>query len=144
MTPRRPIGLSHGVLQTAFAVAAIAAAVALPVILLSVGGGVLRHEINALQDSGFEIAVSAAGLHGISLAHQRVAQIGALATVAAASPVLSEAVDLYRGNSTPVPLLAEGVIPAAFTATEGAALRGLFPNPLPLGDPSDLSHYANG
>jgi putative ABC transport system permease protein len=135
---------THGALQTAFAVAAVATAVALPVVLLSVGGGVLKHEIAALEGSGFQITVSAAGLHGISLAHERERTIEGVPSVGAASPVLSEAIDLFLGTGPAVPLIAEGIVPLAFTATEGPEIRGLFPNPLPLGDLTDRVHFANG
>lgn len=145
MKARRPGRVAfHRSIQTVFAVAAIAAAVALPVVLLSVGGGVFDHELASLENSGYVIAVSAPGLHGIADAHRLAAQIDALPTVAAASPILSEAVDIFVGNSSPVPVLAEGIVPRAFEATEGPQLRGLFPSPLPLGDPTDTVHYDNG
>ncbi|HEV2165553.1 MAG TPA: ABC transporter permease, partial [Thermoplasmata archaeon] len=50
----------------------------------------------------------------------------------------------FLGPVGPVPTLAEGVVPAAFAATESPSLRPLFPSPLPLGDPTDLVHYENG
>ncbi|MCI4329072.1 MAG: hypothetical protein L3J86_05755, partial [Thermoplasmata archaeon] len=57
--------MSHTALQDLLAVAAIATAVALPVVLLSVGGGVSSHERAALESSGFVITVSAPGTHGV-------------------------------------------------------------------------------
>lgn len=141
---RRRRRVAHHTWQTAFAAAAIATAVALPVVLLTVGGGVSAHEVNALESSGYQIVVSASGVHGITDAHGLAERIAALPGVAAASPVLSEAVDLFVGRSGPTPALAEGVVPAPFEATESPAERSLFPAPLPLGDPTDLVHYANG
>jgi ABC-type antimicrobial peptide transport system permease subunit len=67
----------------------------------------------------------------------------AVGSVSAASPVLSVALDAYVGSGGPTPVLAEGVIPDQFAPTLGPAESGLFPSPLPLGDPSDLGHYAN-
>ena len=136
--------LRHQRLQTVLAVIAVATAVALPVVLLSVGGGVSQHEINALQHSGYQVAVDGAGVHGVSNAHRLSLQIDALGSVAAASPVLSVPVDAFIYTATPTPVLAEGVVPAAFEATEGPTERSLFPSPLPLGDPSDLVHFDNG
>ncbi|HLY77505.1 MAG TPA: FtsX-like permease family protein, partial [Thermoplasmata archaeon] len=43
-----------------------------------------------------------------------------------------------------VPVLAEGVIPAAFAATQSSAERALLPPSITLGDPQDSVHYANG
>ncbi|MCI4323636.1 MAG: ABC transporter permease [Thermoplasmata archaeon] len=136
--------LHHARLQTVLAVCAVAAAVALPVVLLSVGRGVVSHEINALSTSGYQLVVSGPGEYGIVQAHSLARQIDAVPTVAAASPILSVAVDLSAPGGGPVPLLAEGVIPAAFTATLSPQESGLFPNPLPLGDPTDSAHFAGG
>jgi ABC-type antimicrobial peptide transport system permease subunit len=36
------------------------------------------------------------------------------------------------------------VVPTEFTPTLGPTENGLFPQPLPLGDPTDTVHYANG
>jgi putative ABC transport system permease protein len=136
--------LSHTALQDLLAVAAIATAVALPVVLLSVGGGVSSHERAALESSGFVITVSAPGTHGIGLVHSLVRQIDAVANVSAASPVLSSAVDLFGPNGVREPALAEGVLPGPFLATLSQTERDAFPNPLPLGDPGDSAHFANG
>lgn len=136
--------LRHSRLQVVLASVAIAVAVALPVILVSVGGGVSAHEIAQLQQSGYVISVSAAGNHGISLSHRLVREFNAIPTVAASSPVLSVPIDVYYGGAAPTPVLAEGVIPDQFTPTLGPAETGLFPSPLPLGDPTDSVHYANG
>ncbi len=145
MSVRRPIGaLRHVRLQQVLAVAAIATAVALPVVLLSVGGGVSDHELSDLEDAGYQIVVSAAGDHGISDAHALTQRILALGSVAAVSPVLSVAIDAFPNGSGATPVLAEGVVPGQFLATLGKAEAGLFPSPLPLGDPTDLVHYANG
>lgn len=134
----------HRQLQSWLAVAALGAAIALPVVLVSVGSGVAAHEIATLNSSGFQIAVSAAGSHGIGNAHGLARSIGALAGVAAVSPVLSQPVDAFAGANGPVPLLAEGVVPGPFGATEASALRAILPEPLPLGDPTDSGHFANG
>lgn len=134
----------HRRLQSLLAVAALGAAIALPVVLVSVGSGVASHEIATLNSSGFQVAVSAPGVHGIGGAHGLASRISALTGVAAASPVLSAAVDGFAGNTGPVPLLAEGILPGPFAATEASALRTLLPEPLPLGDPTDAAHYANG
>lgn len=136
--------LRHSRLQLVLAVAAISAAVALPVVLISVGGGVSQHELANLQNAGYQIAVSASGLHGISGAHALAERIQQLPSVTAASPVLSVAIDAYSAGGVLTPVLAEGVIPDVFGPTLGPAERGLFPSPLPLGDPTDLVHYANG
>ncbi|MCI4348266.1 MAG: hypothetical protein L3J97_06590, partial [Thermoplasmata archaeon] len=117
---------------------------ALPVVLLSVGGGVYSHELSSIEQAGFSISVDAAGTHGISGAHQLASRIDGLGGVAAASPILSIAVDLYTSGGTVVPVLAEGIIPAAFAATQGAAERALLPASLTLGDPTDAVHYSNG
>ncbi|HKV90481.1 MAG TPA: ABC transporter permease [Thermoplasmata archaeon] len=142
MTAR--VRLSHTGLQDLLAVAAIATAVALPVVLLSVGGGVSAHERAALESAGFEITVSAPGAHGIGAAHSLANRIAALPNVSAASPVLSEAVDVQGPNGVREPALAEGVIPAPFFATLGPQERGAFPARPDLGDPSDGAHFANG
>lgn len=134
----------HRNLQTILAVAAVATAVALPVTLLSVGGGVAAHEIAQLEQSGYQVAISGAGVHGLGGVHALATQIQGLADVAWASPVLSSPVDLFTSSGGANPVLAEGVIPAAFSATQPPAESGLLPNPLPLGDPTDLVHFANG
>ena len=136
--------LRHARLQFVLAVAAIAASVALPVILISVGGGVSAHEIANLQDAGYQIVVSAAGLHGISAAHQRAQQIMSLGSVVAASPVLSVGIYAYSPSDTRSAVLAEGIIPDQFGPTLSPAEKSLFPLPLALGDPTDMTHYANG
>jgi putative ABC transport system permease protein len=136
--------LRHARLQAALAVAAIAAAVALPVVLVSVGGGVSAHELADLQNAGYQIVVSAAGLHGLAHAHALASRILGLPSVAAASPVLSVPIDAFPTGSGATPVLAEGVIPGQFGPTLGPTESGLFPLPLPLGDPSDLRHFANG
>ncbi|MCI4345113.1 MAG: hypothetical protein L3J87_05770, partial [Thermoplasmata archaeon] len=139
---RRP--LRHRQFQRVLAVAALATAVALPVLLLSVGGGVAQHELAALASSGYQVSVSAAGLHGIADAHRLTRAIDRLPNVGAASPILSEAVDAVTAGGSFVPVLAEGVIPSAFAATEGSTERALFPPNLALGDPADVVHFANG
>ena len=136
--------LRHHRLQSTLAIAAMATAVALPVVLLSVGGGVAAHEIASIENSGFQITVSAGGDHGIADAHALTQQIDGLAGVAQASPVLSAPLDAFPIGSSATPLLAEGIIPAAFTATESPQFRGLFPVPLPFSDPTDSIHYDNG
>ncbi len=141
---RRRGSLRHARLQQVLAIAAIATAVALPVVLLSVGGGVSQHELSDLENAGYQIVVSASGEHGISDGHALTQRILAIPSVAAVSPVLSVAVDLFAGTGGATPLLAEGVIPGQFLATLGAAEADLFPRPLPLGDPTDAIHFANG
>jgi putative ABC transport system permease protein len=136
--------LRHRTAQTFLAVAAIAAAVALPVVLLSVGGGVYSHELSTIEQAGFSISIDTAADHGIADAHALSKQIDAISGVAVASPILSVAVDLFLPQGTAVPVLAEGVIPAAFTATQSAADRALLPSSVTLGDPEDTTHYANG
>ncbi|HXW66673.1 MAG TPA: ABC transporter permease [Thermoplasmata archaeon] len=145
MTDARPRGsLRHARLQQALAIAAIATAVALPVVLLSVGGGVSSHELAQLENAGYQIVVSAAGEHGIGDAHAVAARLDGLSSVTAASPVLSVAIDAFGAGTGPTPVLAEGVLPGAFLATLGPAEAGLFPHPLPLGDPTDAAHFAGG
>ncbi len=139
--------LRHVRLQGVLAIAAIAAAVALPVVLISVGGGVSAHELADLENAGYQIVVSAGGSHGIVGSHNLSRQITAIGSVSVASPILSVAIDAFNSTSptAPVsPVLAEGVIPDEFTPTLGPTESGLFPSPLPLGDPTDLVHYANG
>ena len=138
--------LRHTRLQAVLAVAAIAAAVALPVVLISVGGGVSAHELANIENAGYQIVVSAAGLHGVADAHGLASKILGLSSVTAASPVLSVGIDAFpRGNGTPpAAVLAEGIVPGQFPPTLGPSERGLFPSPLPLGDPTDLVHYDNG
>jgi ABC-type lipoprotein release transport system permease subunit len=136
--------LRHQSAQTFLAVAALAAAVALPVVLLSVGGGVYTHELSSIEEAGFSISVDSAGTHGISDAHNLSRQIDGISGVAAASPILSVAVDLFPPSGGPVPVLAEGVIPGAFVATQSSAERSLLPSSLSLGDPDDTIHFDNG
>jgi ABC-type lipoprotein release transport system permease subunit len=136
--------LRHLRLQQVLAIAAIGTAVALPVVLVSVGGGVSAHELADLQNAGYQIVVSAAGIHGITHAHNLTGRILAIASVSAASPVLSVSINAYPTNGGATPVLAEGVIPDQFIPTLGPAESGLFPNPLPLGDPTDLVHFDNG
>jgi len=135
--------LRHSRLQLVLAVAAIATAVALPVVLVSVGGGVSAHELANLQNAGYQIVVSAAGLHGITHSHNYTDQILSIPGVTAASPVLSVTIDAFT-HSGGTPVLAEGVIPDQFYPTLGPTESGLFPSPLPLGDPTDDVHFAHG
>jgi putative ABC transport system permease protein len=137
--------LRHQRLQTVLAIAAVATAVALPVVLISVGGGVSAHELNDLENVGYQIVVSAGGVHGIVNSHTLSSEIRRdIPSVVAASPVLSVAIDAFLGTTGPVPSLAEGVIPDQFLPTLGPTEQGLFPSPLPLGDPTDEVHFANG
>ncbi len=142
--PFRPRPLRHARLQAVLAIAAMAAAVSLPVVLVSVGGGVEDHELTAIENSGYQIVVSAGGEHGIEHSHALAATIDRVTGVAEASPVLSIAIDAFPSGGSASPVLAEGVIPDAFSATLGPTESDLFPNPLPLGDPSDTVHFANG
>ncbi|MHB8351796.1 MAG: ABC transporter permease [Thermoplasmata archaeon] len=145
---RRPRGsgnrLRHTRLQMVLTALGLAMAVALPVILISVGDGVASHELAQLESSAFQITVSAAGEHGIRDAHALARSIGAMPEVGAVSPVLSVPIDLFPPGGAAVPLLAEGVEPGPFVATLAPEEVALFPHPLPLGDPLDLTHWANG
>lgn len=143
MTTRLGGRLPHRRVQTVLAIAALATAVALPVVLLSVGGGVFAHEIARLQESGYQLDVTASGDHGVDGAHDLSERIDGIPNVAWASPILSSSVELYTAAGAS-PALAEGVIPNAFAATLDPTTAPLFPHPLPLGDPTDLLHYANG
>jgi ABC-type lipoprotein release transport system permease subunit len=136
--------LRHSRLQLVLAVAAMGTAVALPVILLSVGGGISAHELASLQNAGYQIVVSAAGLHGITHAHNYTGQILSISGVTAVSPVLSVTIDAYTASGSVSPVLAEGVIPDQFLPTLGPTEAGLFPSSLPLGDPTDQVHFAHG
>ena len=136
--------LRHLRLQQILAIAAVGTAVALPVVLVSVGGGVSAHELADLENAGYQIVVSAAGVHGITNVHNLTQQILALGSVAAASPVLSVTIDVFREAGGPTPALAEGVIPDQFVPTLGPAESDLFPSPLPLGDPTDSVHFDHG
>ncbi len=136
--------LRHLRLQQLLAIAAVGTAVALPVVLVSVGGGVSAHELGSLENAGYQIVISAAGEHGITDAHNLTDRLLGIGSVAAASPVLSVAVDAFPAGGGATPVLAEGVIPSQFTPTLGPAEDGLFPNPLPLGDPTDRVHFDNG
>ncbi|MEM0129694.1 MAG: FtsX-like permease family protein [Thermoplasmata archaeon] len=139
--PARP----HARIQLVLAAAAIATAVALPVVLVSVGGGVSAHELHQIQQTGYAISVSAAGSHGILGAHGLARQILGISGVLAASPVLSAPLDAFLlANGQPTAILAEGVIPDQFAPTLGPGEGALFPVPLPLGDPTDAAHFANG
>jgi ABC-type lipoprotein release transport system permease subunit len=145
MRPRRGgRRLRHARWQSLLAVAAIAAAVSLPVVLVSVGGGVAAHELADLENTGYQIVVSAAGLHGIEYAHEDEARILALPGVVNAAPILSVAIDVFNGSGKVAPVLAEGVVPDQFEPTLGPTERGFFPSPLPLNDRGDTLHYANG
>ena len=141
---RRGGALRHSRLQFVLAVAAIATAVALPVVLVSVGGGVSAHELSNLENAGYQIVVSAPGVHGITKAHYYTQKILGIPGVTAASPVLSVTIDAFTPKGAVTPVLAEGIIPDQFGPTLSPAEAGLFPLPLPLGDPTDLVHYANG
>jgi len=136
--------LRHARLQVVLAVAAIGVAVALPVVLVSVGGGVSSHELHDLENAGYQIVVSAPGLHGIEDSHSLTDRILALSGVTAVSPILSEGIDTFGATGGPTAALAEGIVPGQFLPTLGPAESGLFPAPLPLGDPTDAVHYANG
>jgi ABC-type antimicrobial peptide transport system permease subunit len=136
--------LRHHRLQSALVIAAVAAAVALPVVLLSVGGGVVDHEILALERSGYEVTVAAPGLHGVEDSHALAARIQGLSDVAAASPILSSALDAFPGGGVATPTLAEGILPTAFAATEGPEERSLFSASLPLSAAAEAAQYANG
>lgn len=145
MRPRpasRP--LRHARWQSVLAVAAIASAVALPVILVSVGGGVASHELASLEQTGYQLVVSAAGLHGISNAHSDEATLLGLPGVVAAAPILSIPIDVFNSSGNVSPVLAEGVVPGQFAPTLGPTEQDLFPLPLPLGDPNDTVRYDNG
>jgi ABC-type lipoprotein release transport system permease subunit len=135
--------LRHAQWQAVLAVAAIASAVALPVVLVSVGGGVAAHELASLEDTGYQLVVSAAGLHGIENAHNDSSALRALTDVVEAAPILSIAVDVFNSSRNVSPILAEGVIPSQFLPTLGPTEADLFPSPLPLGDPNDTLHYDN-
>ncbi|HYK93471.1 MAG TPA: FtsX-like permease family protein, partial [Thermoplasmata archaeon] len=124
--------------------AGVATAGALPVTLLSVGGGVAAHEIAQLQQSGYQVAVSGAGVHGLSGVHGLARGIANITDVAWASPILSSSIDLFYAGGGATPALAEGVIPGAFSATQPPAERSILPDPLPLGDPTDLVHFSGG
>lgn len=136
--------LRHRTAQSVLAVAAIAAAVALPVVLLSVGGGVYSHELASIEDVGYSVSVESAGAHGISGAHALCDRIDAISGVLAASPILSMPIDLFVAGAGVVPVLAEGIIPSAFDATQTSADRSLLPSSISLGDPNDVIHYDNG
>ncbi len=140
----RRAGRKPGSLPGILAVVAMAAAITLPVVLLSVGGGVSSHEIARLQASGYQIVVSGPGTAGIDLAHQRVAQIGAIAGVGAVSPTLAMPLDLRSPGGRWVPLLADGIVPSAYYATLGSTASQVFSAPPNLGDPTDMIHYQNG
>ncbi len=136
--------LRHARLQTVLTVLGLAVAVALPVVLISVGDGVASHELAQLESSAFQITVSAAGEHGIRNAHSMADSLDSIGSVAAVSPVLSDAIDLFPPGQAAIPLLAEGVEPGPFLATLAPEETALFPHPLPLGDPLDSRHWANG
>ncbi|MGI0053485.1 MAG: ABC transporter permease, partial [Thermoplasmata archaeon] len=137
---RRP----HARTQTVLTALGLAIAVALPVILLSVGDGVSGHELTELESSSFQVTVSAPGEHGITGAHSLATQVEGIPGVQAVSPVLSVAIDLFPPDRGALPLLAEGVLPGPFLATLPPEESGLFAHPLPLGDSTDSLHWANG
>jgi ABC-type lipoprotein release transport system permease subunit len=141
---RRWRALRHHRLQSVLAASAIAAAVALPVVLISVGGGVASHEIDQLEHSGYQISVSAAGLHGVESAHALTDRIDGLPGIGVASPILSAAVDAFPASGGSTPVLAEGVIPLAFSQTESPEEQGLLPRPLPFSDPTDSVRFDHG
>ncbi|HEV2317897.1 MAG TPA: ABC transporter permease [Thermoplasmata archaeon] len=130
--------------QTVMACIALAVAVSLPVVLLSVGGGVSDHVLNDLQSSGFQISLTAPGTHGISRTHDLVAAIGHLAHVGEVSPVLSVSLDLFRSTGGPLPVLCEGVLPGPFVQSLPPDQRALFPSPLPFSDGADSEQWDNG
>ncbi len=136
--------LRHLRLQQVLAIAAVGTAVALPVVLVSVGGGVAAHELAGLENAGYQIVVSAAGAHGIVDSHNLTDRIRAIASVAAASPTLSLTVDVFPSGGSPTAVPAEGVIPDQFPATLPPEERDLFPSVLRLGDPTDAVHFDNG
>ena len=72
------------------------------------GGGVAQHELAALRDAGYSIVVSASGVHGITEAHTLSERIESISRVSAASPVLSQAVDLFTRTSGPTRYLPRG------------------------------------
>jgi len=136
--------LRHARWQSALAIAAIASAVALPVVLVSVGEGVDAHEISTLEQSGYQIVVSAQGMHGLERAHQDAAKLLALPSVLDAEPILSISIDVINRTGNYSAAIAEGIVPSEFAATLSPTERGLFPLPLPLGDPNDTQHYQMG
>lgn len=136
--------LRHARWQAVLAVAAIAAAVALPVVLVSVGGGVASHELASLENAGYQLVVSAAGLHGIEDAHNASLRLLGTPNITFAAPILSVPIDAFNATGQVAPVLGEGVIPCQFAPTLGPTQRGLFPLPLPLGDPNDTVHFADG
>jgi len=142
--PRASRELRHTRWQAVLAVVAMASAVTLPVVLVSVGGGVAAHEISSLDDTGYQLVVSAAGLHGIEHAHADAAKLLGLADVREAAPILSVPVDVFNASGNVSPVLAEGVVPSQFVPTLGPTESALFPLPLPLGDPNDTVRFANG
>lgn len=139
---RRP-RLVHRRLQTLFAVAALGTAVALPVVLLAVGGGVYEHELHGLTNAGYQLAISTSGVHSVDNAHALAHKIDALSGVVAASPILSVPVEVFAPAGAS-PALAEGIVPGAFSATQSQPEASLFPDPLPLGDPQDTAHFDDG
>lgn len=136
--------LRHARWQAVLAVAAIASAVSLPVVLVSVGGGVAAHELSDLENTGYQLVVSTAVVHGIDHAHEDEAKLLALPNVVNAAPILSIEIDVFNSSGNLSPILAEGVVPSQFVPTLGPTEQGLFPVPLPLGDPNDTIHYAGG
>jgi len=136
--------LRHARWQSVLAVAAIASAVALPVVLVSVGGGVASHELASLEQTGYQLVLSAEGLHGIEDAHPDEARLLQLPNVVDAAPILSIPIDVFNASGNASPVLAEGVVPREFSPTLGPTEASLFPDPLPLGDPNDTVRYADG
>lgn len=144
MRSKRAGATRHLRLQTSLAIVAVGVAVALPVLLLSVGGGVAQHELATLTDSGYQIVLSAPGAHGIRGAHALTDRIGVLGSVRATSPLLTVTVTAFSSAGAQFPLLAEGILPGPFLSTASPEERALLPASLPLGDPTDAQGFANG
>lgn len=137
--------LRHARWQAVLAVAAVASAVALPVVLVSVGGGVAAHELSTLEQTGYQVVVSAEGLHGIEDAHHDASELLGLPDVLDAEPILSVPIDVFYRGGVVASAIAEGVVPSEFAATLSPTELPLFPLPLPLGsDANDTIHYAGG
>ena len=124
--------------------AALATAVSLPVDPSLGRGRVVAAEIGSLQNAGYQIV----DRHGRRPRDLRCP----FAHLPDPAPVLGRGgLPDPQFGGRPVlgrilcsPALAEGVIPAQFQSTEGSTESGLFPSPLPLGDPTDMVHFANG
>jgi ABC-type lipoprotein release transport system permease subunit len=138
-------GLRHLRWQTVLAIAAIASSVSLPVVLVGVGGGVAAQELANLEQTGYQLVVSADGEHGIENAHADEAQLLAQPNVVDAEPILSIPIVLFNATGNASAVLAEGVVPSEFAATLSPTERPLFSLPLQLGpDPNDTVHYDQG